>query len=103
MVEWFSLGVKLDIPPGKLEEIRHNPTLCGIQQFRMEMFCEWIKRQLEPSWSHVVNALMKIGRASLAHKVALKYGKRYKIIFILYRVLCCKSFLDLVPDPTDWV
>ena len=72
--EWFRLGLNLDIPSEKLQEINHNPTFREIQQFRTEMFCEWMKRQLEPSWSHVVTALMKIERESLAHKVALKYG-----------------------------
>lgn len=72
--DWFRLGLNLDIPSEKLQEIDHNPTFREIQQFRMEMLCEWMKRQLEPSWSHVVTALMKIGRESLAHKLAFKYG-----------------------------
>ena len=72
--DWFRLGLNLDVPSEKIQEINHNPTFREIQQFRTEMFCEWMKRQLEPSWSHVVTALMKIGRESLAHKLALKYG-----------------------------
>ena len=85
--EWFRLGLNLDVPLGKLQEIRCNPTLRETEQFRMEMFCEWMKRQLEPSWSHVVNALMKIGRESLAHKVALRYGKI--VLYCKFRCVPC--------------
>ena len=73
--EWFSLGLHLDIRLEKLESIRKEPTLRCIQDFRTEMFSVWMKKLPGPSWSHVVKALMEIGRERLAHKLALKYGK----------------------------
>ena len=73
--EWFSLGIHLDIPPAELDNIKYNITLRSPQEFRAEMFSVWMKKLPEPSWSRVVKALMKIGRESLAQKIALKYGK----------------------------
>jgi len=73
--EWFILGLHLGILPAKLQSIKHDHTLRSPVQFRIEMLSEWMKKLPGPSWSHVVQALMAIGRESLAHKIALKYGK----------------------------
>ena len=73
--DWFGLGLHLDIPPAELHSIKHNTTLHSTQEFRMEMFSVWMRKQPEPSWPRVVKALMEVGRESLAQKIALKYGK----------------------------
>ena len=73
--EWFVLGVHLGIPPAQLHCIRHNFTLCTPLECRVEMLSAWMKLLPGPSWSRVVQALMTIGRESLAHEIALKYGK----------------------------
>ena len=73
--DWFGLGIHLDIPPADLDNVKHNITLCSPQEFRTEMFSVWMRKLPEPSWSRVVKALMEIGRETLAHKIARKYGK----------------------------
>ena len=73
--EWFSLGLYLGIPEAELTSIKHEPTLRSLQQLRTEMLTVWMRRLPVPSWSRVVKALMEIGRETLAHKIALKYGK----------------------------
>ena len=84
---WFCLGLYLDIPPPKLYDIKHDPTLRSIQDFRKEMFSVWMRMLPEPTWSHVVKALIVIGRERLAHKIALKYGKN-SLLKVLYTSIC---------------
>ena len=81
--DWFSLGLHLDIPKAKLDDIRLDPTLRSTQQFRTEMLSVWMQKLPGPSWSCVVKALMEIGKKKLAFKVALKYGKA-GVLKILY-------------------
>ena len=73
--DWFGLGLHLDFSPPELHNIKHNITLCSPQEFSTEMFSVWIKKRPEPTWPRAVKALMEIGRETLAHKIALKYGK----------------------------
>ena len=72
--EWFRLGLYLDIPPEKLYDIKHDPTLRSIPEFRTEMFSVRTRMLPRPSWSCVVEALMGVGRETLAHSIADKYG-----------------------------
>ena len=72
--DWFSLGLHLGVPPAKLYDIKHDLTLRSTQEFRTEMLSVWMRKS-GASWPHVVTALMVIGRETLAHKIALKYGK----------------------------
>ena len=72
--DWFSLGLHLYIPPAELYDIKHDLTLRSTQEFRTEMLSVWMKKP-GASWAQVVTALMVIGRETLAHKIALKYGK----------------------------
>ena len=85
--EWFRLGVYLDIPPLKLSDIKHDPTLRSTPEFRKEMFSVWMRMLPEPTWSRVVKALIGIGRETLAHKIALKYGKNSSLK-VLYTSIC---------------
>ena len=72
--DWFRLGLHLNIPPEKLYTIKNDPTLRSIPEFRTEMFSVRTRMLPRPSWSCVVEALMVIGRETLAHSIADKYG-----------------------------
>ena len=84
VTDWFSLGLYLNIPSVELQDIRCEPTLHCIKDRRREMLELRLKRLPKLSWSHVVKALMDIGRESLAHKVALKYGKGALLRYIMF-------------------
>ena len=73
--DWYGLGLHMDVPTAELDLIRYEPRLCRIQERKWEMFSSWMRKQSEPSWSHVVKALKAIGQERLAHKISLKYGK----------------------------
>ena len=84
--EWFRLGIYLDIPQTKLYDIKHDSALRCLQDFRTEMLSVWTKMLPGPSWSRVVKALMGVGRETLAHKIADKYGTcillKLKVLYI---------------------
>ena len=73
-VEWFLLGIYLDIPESDLEKIKYeNP--CSVTDCKREMLSTWLRRNPQPTWAVIVTALSDIGRRSLAYKIALKYGR----------------------------
>lgn len=72
--EWLRLGVYLDIPYPKLNDIRYDSALCCTQDKRTEMLSVWTRMLPGPSWSRVVKALMGVGRETLADRIADKYG-----------------------------
>ena len=72
--EWFRLGLCLDIPPPKLYDIKCDSALRCVQDFRTKMLSVWTRMLPGPSWSRVVKALMEVGRETLAHRIADKYG-----------------------------
>ena len=81
--EWFILGVHLDVPESELRMIQYDPKLHRIQDFKTELFSNWMQKLPGPSWSRLVKALLEIGRETLARKIALKYGKTLSPI-VLY-------------------
>ena len=91
--DWFSLGLHLDIPKAKLDDIKLDPTLRSTQQLRTEMLSVWMQKLPGPSWCRVVKVLMEIGKKKLAHKIALKYGKTGVL-----KVLCLICSMSLRKD-----
>ena len=73
IVEWYLLGVYLDIPETDLEVIKCENN--KVRDRRREMLSTWLRR-CQPTWATIVTALTGIGRKSLAYKLALKYGRR---------------------------
>ena len=93
--EWFRLGICLDIPPAKLYDIKHDSTLRCVQDFRTEMLSVWTRMLPGPSWSGVVKALMGVGRETLAHKIADKYGTCILLkLKVLYMSLLRNGFVS---------
>ena len=75
VTEWFQLGFHMGVPIPDLQLIEYEPKLSRIPQRRTEMLTVRMRKLPELRWSHIVHALMAIGRESLAQKIALKYGK----------------------------
>lgn len=72
VVEWFSLGVQLEIPESDLLTIRkdHRDTV----DCRLQMLLKWGQME-KRTWSKLVIALANIDRKFLADKLAKKYSK----------------------------
>ena len=76
--DWFSLGLHLDIPPAEFYDIKHDLTLCntGVQdRDAVSIYIYMDERKSGASWPRVVTILIVFGRETLAHKIALKFGK----------------------------
>ena len=93
--EWFRLGLYLDIPSPKLYDIKHDSALHCAQDKRTEMLSVWTRLLPGPSWSCVVKALMDVGRETLAHRIADKYGTCILLkLKVLYMSLLGNGFVS---------
>ena len=75
MIRWYELGVQLDVPTSKLNEIRcNNPG--DVYQCKLLMLQEWQRRPtLKPSWCTLVDALCKMEENVIAEKIAQQFSE----------------------------
>ena len=72
---WYELGVQLDVPISKLNEIRCNNS-SDIYQCKLLMLQEWQRRPpLKPSWCTLVDALHKMEENVIASKIAQHFSE----------------------------
>jgi len=81
---WIPFGLNLGIDISRLEAIEKERAT--IEERRTQLFIYW-QKQVVPTWSAVVKALINIGMRRLALKVAQKYG-RYTLIKVILDVMC---------------
>ena len=79
---WIPFGLNLGIDISRLEAIEKERAT--IEERRTQLFIYW-QKQVVPTWSAVVKALMAIGMRLLASKLAQKYG-RYTLMEIILAV-----------------
>ena len=75
MVRWYELGVQLDVPTSKLNEIKcNNPG--DVYQCKLLMLLEWQRRPtLKPSWCTLVNALRNMKENTIVERISQQFGK----------------------------
>ena len=74
---WYELGVQLDVPISKLNEIRCNNS-SDVYQCKLLMLQEWQRRPtLKPSWCTLVDALCKMKENVIAEKIAQQFSELY--------------------------
>ena len=72
---WYQLGVQLDVPISKLNEIRCNNS-SDVYQCKLLMLQEWQRRStLKPSWCTLVDALHKMEENVIANKIAQQFSE----------------------------
>ena len=75
VVRWYELGVQLDVPISKLNEIRCNNS-SDVRQCKLVMLQEWQRRPtLKPSWCTLVDALRKMEENVIADKIAQQFSE----------------------------
>ena len=81
---WYQLGVQLDVPISKLNEIRCNNT-SDVYQCKLLMLQEWQRRPtLKPSWCTLVDALHKMEENVIANKIAQQFSEfHFGLIYVL--------------------
>ena len=92
---WIPFGLNLGIDISRLEAIEKERAT--IEERRTQLFIYW-QKQVVPTWSAVVKALINIGMRRLASKVAQKYG-RYTLIKVILDVMCMSLGHIGVPVP----
>ena len=74
---WYELGVQLDVPISKLNEIRCNNS-SDVYQCKLLMLQEWQRRPtLNPSWFTLVDALRKMEENVIANQIAEQFSELY--------------------------
>ena len=71
VVDWFHLGVYLDVPHSELMKIKYDYP--NVDQRKTQALSVWMNMK-EVSWSDIVRALVGIRRKALAEHIAAKYG-----------------------------
>lgn len=71
VIDWKPFGLYLGIEISKLAAIEIDRQ--NIADCRFQLLSEW-QKQVTPTWSAVIKALMEIGMGNLASKLAQKHG-----------------------------
>ena len=69
--DWITFGIYLEIKMPNLEAISVN--FSTLEEHRMQMLNKW-QKNVTPTWSAVVQALVGIGMTRLASELAQKHG-----------------------------
>ena len=74
VTEWRNLGLYLDVPEHKLDDIEAERNYGNTDDCRREMLMVWMKSEVA-TWARVVHALIHIDQPVLAANIASKYGE----------------------------
>lgn len=75
LVEWYALGIALDIESHELDEIEID-CMRDISRCTLAMLIQWHERK-EPTWEKLVKGLLKIGMISLAYTISRRFSELY--------------------------
>ena len=74
VVDWYSLGIHLEIKPTELEEIQRNfPRDCN--RCKIEMLNFWLKSCSQPTWEKVAQAALDAKEENVAKAIRQKHCK----------------------------
>ena len=75
VVRWYELGVQLDVPLSKLNEIRCNNS-SDVYQCKLLMLQEWQRQPtLKPSWCTLVDDLRNMKENAVAESISQYFSK----------------------------
>ena len=75
VVCWYELGVQLDVPISKLNEIRCNNS-SDVYQCKLLVLQEWQRQPtLKPSWCTLVDALRSMQENTIAESISQQFSE----------------------------
>ena len=96
VVDWFSLGIHLEIKPAELTEIHQNfPRDCN--RCKIEMLRIWLRSCTHPTWDKVAQAASDAKEENVAKAIRQKHCDTASssststgiLHFVVYCVRCC--------------
>jgi len=73
VLEWHTLGIKLDLPVDTLGKIQIDFSVYGTDRLTQEMVKKWLAYDPLASWSKLASALDEMGNHTLAKEIRDKY------------------------------
>ena len=80
VVDWFTLGVKLELEDHELRTIERNYRGDGNERCKSEMLSRWLRSTKLPTWKAIVDALQQMGEQAAASKIRAKYCSSFSPI-----------------------
>ena len=74
VTDWFNFGTHLGVRQAKLLAIGKNYDREGPERCKTETLIVWMDQE-QPTWSKIIQALVKIGMGALAQKIAAAHGE----------------------------
>ena len=72
---WYQLGVELNLPISKLEEIEYNNS-SNVLRCKLLMLQEWQRQPiLKPSWCTLVDALRNMKENTVADRISQHFSE----------------------------
>ena len=101
VVDWHTLGIKLDLPDQTLKKIEIDYSASGTDRQRQKMISSWLKHDPECSWSKLANALEKMGNNTLAVKI-WDQSRFVKTALQVQEIIVCfiMSLVNCIPVQT---
>ena len=78
LLDWHTLGIKLDLPVHTLKKIRIDYSVYETDRQKEEMINNWLAYDTEASWSKLASALDEMGNHTLAKKIRDIYIPEYR-------------------------
>ena len=72
VVEFYKLGVELEISMGVLDTIEAN-NCSDVDKARIKLLDYWLQNDQEASWSKLAGALRKVGHGDLSNSILKEY------------------------------
>ena len=72
VVDWFTLGVKLELEDHELRTIEQNYRGDGNERCKLEMLSRWLRSGKPPTWKALADALHLMGEHAVASKIQAK-------------------------------
>lgn len=75
-VNWYQLGLKLQLRSGKLHEIESDYCTRGEARIMAKMLDTWLKQNPDACWDDLMKALVEMGENRAARDIAIRYSRR---------------------------
>ena len=98
VIEWYDLGLQLDIDDHELDVIQKDHR-GDVSACRREMFRTWLKNFPIATYQQLVQALHNIGENREAYHICKRYGKLFVAAGVLY--INCTSKLCMLRKKTS--